>query len=80
MLGLIGRVERAEGTQYFWNNCLDEKQRKRIMDNNETVANHLFRKAGCETICTECLCIQETSTFFVACEQCGGDTVSPYYC
>lgn len=79
MLGLIERVKRAEGIQYFWNHCLTEQERKRLKS-KEKLLNPLFRMAGCETQCTECLCIQETSISFVACEECGGDTVSPYYC
>lgn len=80
MLGLIERVERAERIQDFWNHDLTEQQRRKLSDENEGFVNSLFRKAGCETICTECLCIQETSISFVACEECGGNTLSPYYC
>lgn len=74
------RIQKAEGTQYFWNKCLTEQERRKISDENEGFANSLFRKSGCETQCTECLCIMDTSTEPIKCTECGGDTVSPYYC
>jgi len=80
MLGLIERVKWAEYIQYWWNEILTKHHRQKFMEKKEEKANKFFRNAGCETQCTECLCIQETSLYFVACEKCGGDTVSPYYC
>jgi hypothetical protein len=79
MLGLIERVERAERIQEGWNHGLTKEQREKLIDENESFVKGLFRKAG-ETQCTECLCIQETSLSFVACNECSGNTVSPYYC
>ncbi len=79
MLGLIERIERAERIQEIWNHVLTKEQRRILSDKHEGLVNSLFRKAGCETQCTDCLCIQETSISFVACNECGGNTVSPYY-
>ncbi len=79
MLGLAERIERAERIQEFWNHKFTKEQRKRLLEEHEGFVNSLFRNAGCETQCTECLCIQETSISFVACNECGGNTVSPYY-
>lgn len=79
MLGLIERVKQAEGIQFFWNHCLTEQERKRLKS-KEGLLNPLFRQAGCETQCTSCLCIMDTSTTPIRCTECGGETVSPYYC
>lgn len=80
MQGLIERVERAEDIQYFWNHILTRYHREKMLAEKEATVNSLLRMAGTETVCTECLCCQETSLSAVKCEQCGGDTVSPYYC
>ena len=77
---LVERIEQAEGVQYFWNHCLTKSERENLMDNNETFATNIFKKSGCETQCTECLCIMDTTTEPIPCIECGGDTVSPYYC
>ena len=70
------KIKHAEGTQYFWNNCLTREERENLMDNNETFANRIFKKSGCETRCTNCLCIMDTSTTPIRCTECGGNTVS----
>ena len=80
MESMVEKIQQAEGTQFFWNECLTREQRENLMDNNETLVNNIFKKAGCETQCTECLCIMDTSTEPIKCIMCGSsDTVSPYY-
>lgn len=74
------KIKNAETAQEYWNHCLTKQQRENIMDNNETFANYIYRKSGCETQCTTCLCIMDTAPEPIRCTECGGDTVSPYYC
>lgn len=81
MLSLAKRIERAERIQNFWNYALTKKQREKLSDEQEQLVNSLFKKAGCETVCTECYSIMDTSTTPVSCVVCGSsNTVSPYYC
>ena len=79
MKGLIERVKTAEDIEFFWNQSLTKEQRQEISEKCTDVVSHLMHQANCETVCTECLCVQETSIRFVSCKECSGNTVSPYY-
>ncbi len=77
MANLIKMMARAQEIQDRWNNL---KDRKRAYESNETKWQQIFKRAGLETMCTECYAIMDTAFEPIKCIMCGSsDTVSPFY-
>ncbi len=77
MESLVKKMARSQEIQDRWNNL---KDRKRAYESNETKWQQIFKRAALETMCKECYAVMDTSTTPIRCTECGGDTVSPYYC